>query len=109
VGKPICDHRLVVAGAGSAGIGIVRQVRAAMIADGLTEAEARSRILVTDSKGLVVAGNEAGNDFKREVASDPALVASLGLAGDNIGLEGSSRRSPSVLVGVPASRRFTAR
>jgi len=101
VGKRIRDHKLVVAGAGSAGIGIVRQVHAAMVADGLTEAEARSRILVTDSKGLVVAGSEAGNGFKREVATDPALVASLGLSGDNIGLEAVvAAHRPSVLVGV---------
>jgi malic enzyme len=100
-GKHIRDHRLAVAGAGSAGIGIVRQVRAAMVADGLTEAEARSRILVTDSKGLVVAGNAAGNDFKNEVATDPALVATLGLSGDNIGLEEVvAAHRPSVLVGV---------
>ncbi|HAX81078.1 MAG TPA: NAD-dependent malic enzyme, partial [Actinobacteria bacterium] len=101
VGKPFRDHKFVVAGAGSAGIGIVRQVRAAMVADGLTATEARNRILVTDSKGLVVAGTEAGNDFKREVATDPGRVASLGLSGGAIGLEAVvAAHRPSVLVGV---------
>jgi malic enzyme len=100
-GRKLREHRLVVAGAGSAGIGIVRQVRAAMIADGLTPDEARSRTLVTDSQGLVIQGSEAGNEFKREVATDPALVAALGLSGDRIGLEAVVRaHRPSVLVGV---------
>ncbi len=101
LGSRMQDHRLVVAGAGSAGIGIVRQVRAAMVADGLTMDEARARILVTDSKGLVIAGSEVGNDFKREVATDPGLVASLGLGGDAVGLEAVvAAHRPSVLVGV---------
>ena len=101
LGTRMRDHSLVVAGAGSAGIGIVRQVRAAMVADGLTADEAASRILVTDSKGLVVAGREAGNDFKREVATPPGLVAALGLSGDTIGLEQVvAAHRPSVLVGV---------
>ncbi len=101
LGTRMRDHRLVVAGAGSAGIGIVRQVRAAMMADGLPEAEAKKRILVTDSKGLVVAGQEAGNEIKREVATPPELAASLGLSGSQLDLDTVvTALQPSVLVGV---------
>ena len=79
----------------------MRQLRAAMVRDGLDEATARNRILVTDSKGLVVAGHEHGNEYKREVAADPALVASWGITGDLVDLEAVvARHRPSVLVGV---------
>ena len=101
LGARLSDQRVVVVGAGSAGIGIVRHVRAAMVRDGLDEEIARSRILVTDSKGLVVAGHEHGNEYKREVAADPALVASWGITGDVVDLETVvAEHRPSVLVGV---------
>ncbi len=100
LGGRLRDQRVVVAGAGSAGIGIVRQLRAAMVHDGLSEAEARTRILVTDSKGLVVAGHEQGNAFKSEIATDPALVAEWGLS-DPIDLATViAKHRPSLLVGV---------
>lgn len=101
LGTRMRDHRVVIAGAGSAGIGIARQLRAAMISDGLDEDTARRAILSTDSKGLVIAGSEQGNDFKREVAADPALVASWGVRGDRVDLETVvAHHRPSVLVGV---------
>jgi malate dehydrogenase (oxaloacetate-decarboxylating) len=97
LGNAMRDQRVVIAGAGSAGIGIFRQIMGAMVADGLTTEEARRRILVTDSKGLVVAGREQGNDFKREVAADAAIAASWG----GVDLETVvANHLPSVLVGV---------
>ncbi|MBI5157594.1 MAG: NAD-dependent malic enzyme [Acidimicrobiia bacterium] len=97
LGNSMRDHRMVIAGAGSAGIGIFRQLEAAMVADGLAPEEAKRRILVTDSRGLVIAGQEQGNDFKREVAVDAALAASLG----GVDLETVVvNHRPSVLVGV---------
>ena len=101
LGTRMRDQRVVIAGAGSAGIGIFRQLQAAMVADGLSGDEARTHIMVTDSKGLVMAGREQGNDFKREVAADPALLASWGVAGDTVDLETVvARHRPTVLVGV---------
>lgn len=101
LGGRLRDQRVVIAGAGSAGIGIVRQVRAALVRDGLDETEARNRILVTDSKGLVVAGHEHGNPYKGEVAANPALVSSWGVTGDSVDLETVvARHRPSLLVGV---------
>ena len=101
LGTRMRDQRVVIAGAGSAGIGIFRQLQAAMAADGLGGDEARTHIMVTDSKGLVIAGRAQGNDFKREVATDPGLVASWGVAGDTVALETVvARHRPTVLVGV---------
>ena len=100
LGGRLRDQRVVVAGAGSAGIGIVRQLRAAMIDDGLSETEARTRILVTDSKGLVVAGQEQGNEFKSEIATDPAFIAAWDLSGPIDLSTVIAKHRPSLLVGV---------
>lgn len=93
------DQRVVVAGAGSAGAGIAMLLRSAMVSDGLGEAEARSRILVTDSNGLVMAGE--AREHKVEVAADPALVSGWDTRRDRLDLATVIRNhGPSVLIGV---------
>ncbi|CAM4316830.1 malate dehydrogenase [Bacillus manliponensis] len=52
-GMPLCEHRVVVFGAGTAGIGIADQVRDAMVRDGLTEEEANGRFWCIDRPGLL--------------------------------------------------------
>ena len=50
----LSDQRIVVYGAGTAGLGITRQLRDAMVQiDGLTEAEANKRFFLLDRYGLV--------------------------------------------------------
>ncbi len=52
-GKPLDEHRIVMLGAGSAGIGISNQLVATMVATGMSEADARARFFVIDSHGLI--------------------------------------------------------
>ncbi|MEM9728931.1 MAG: NAD-dependent malic enzyme [Myxococcota bacterium] len=52
-GKDISDQRVVMLGAGSAGCGIAEQTVQAMMAKGLSEAEARARIYMVDRPGLL--------------------------------------------------------
>jgi malate dehydrogenase (oxaloacetate-decarboxylating) len=101
LGSRLTDQRIVVAGAGSAGIGIIRQLCAAMTAEGLDPTEASQRILATDSRGLVLRGSERATDQKAEVATDPALVAAWGAEGDSIDLDTVvAEFRPSILIGV---------
>lgn len=53
VGKPLREQRFLLAGAGAAGVGIGRLLHRAMMADGLSENDARRRILFFDSSGVV--------------------------------------------------------
>lgn len=55
-GVPIKDQRIAVFGAGGAGSGISHLLLQAMIAEGLSEAEARARFYLVDRDGLLVAG-----------------------------------------------------
>lgn len=52
-GRPLHDHRILMAGAGSAAVGVGKQLMSFFTRQGLSEDEARERIYITDSKGLV--------------------------------------------------------
>jgi malate dehydrogenase (oxaloacetate-decarboxylating)(NADP+) len=52
-GRRLAGERVVIAGAGSAGIGIARMLVAAMVQDGVEPERAREKISLVDSKGLV--------------------------------------------------------
>ncbi|MBA2720014.1 MAG: NAD-dependent malic enzyme [Chloroflexi bacterium] len=53
LGSQLVDQRVVIAGAGAAGIGIARLIRLALIDEGATTAEAAAAIAMVDSRGLV--------------------------------------------------------
>ncbi len=55
-GGALADQRIVLFGAGAAGCGIGELLVRAMVADGLSDGEARTRIWAVDRDGLVVAG-----------------------------------------------------
>jgi malate dehydrogenase (oxaloacetate-decarboxylating)(NADP+) len=52
-GKAPRDHRAVFFGAGSAGVGVAKQIVDWFVAEGLTEDEARKCFYLVDTKGLV--------------------------------------------------------
>jgi malate dehydrogenase (oxaloacetate-decarboxylating) len=96
------DQRIVMVGAGSAGIGIGDVIVHAMTADGLTEVEARSRLWFIDRVGLLrqtMAGLTAG---QMRYAQPAARVDGWQRAGDGtIALaEVIKRVRPTVLCGV---------
>jgi len=55
-GAPLSSQRILFVGAGSAGTGIAGLIVKAMITQGTSEAEARGRIALFDTHGLVVEG-----------------------------------------------------
>lgn len=52
-GRPLSEHRILFLGAGSAGVGVAMQLMSFFKLQGLSEAEARSRIYLVDSQGLI--------------------------------------------------------
>ena len=57
-GKSLKDQKVVMLGAGSAGIGVADGLREAMKGEGLSEEEARGRFWLLDSGGLIHSGRE---------------------------------------------------
>ena len=68
LGERLVDQRIVVAGAGAAGIGIARLLRMALLAEGAPAEDAQTAIAVVDSHGLVHDGREDLDADKLEVA-----------------------------------------
>jgi malate dehydrogenase (oxaloacetate-decarboxylating)(NADP+) len=52
-GQPLSSHRILFFGAGSAGVGVAMQLMSFFRLQGLSEDEARERIWLVDSQGLV--------------------------------------------------------
>jgi malate dehydrogenase (oxaloacetate-decarboxylating) len=77
-GRPLAEHRFVFLGSGAAGIGIARMVRAAMMAEGISLADAKRAIVTADSRGLVFAYRDELDDDKREFALTADELASYG-------------------------------
>ena len=121
-GVPLAGHRIVILGTGTAGTGIADQLTAAMVAEGVPEAEARRRLWALDRQGLLTRDMAGLSDSQRRYARDPAETADWcrddpgqrtrparpGAAG-GIGLaEAVTRIHPTVLIGTStATGAFT--
>ena len=80
-GRALVQQRILFASAGEACLGIGGLVVAALQREGVTDAEARSRCLFVDSRGLVVTGRSDLSAQKRRFAQDrppaPGLLAAV--------------------------------
>jgi malate dehydrogenase (oxaloacetate-decarboxylating) len=93
-GIPIREQRLLVFGAGSAGVGIADQIRDAMIRDGATPDDATARIWLVDKQGLLTSDLTDLRDYQRPYARDPA-------EGPGISLVDAVRHvKPTILLGT---------
>ncbi len=73
-GGKLEDQRIVIHGAGAAGLGIARQIKAALAETGLTRAEVHERLAVLDSRGLLVDDQPLSDDYKTELAWEQSLA-----------------------------------
>ena len=66
--QPLGAQRILLVGAGAAGIGIGRLLRAAMRAEGMTDAEVARALALVDTRGLVHLGRDDLDATKRDLA-----------------------------------------
>jgi len=76
------ESRIIVFGAGAAGLGIVRQLRGQLQDAGLEGQDLMTAILALDSRGVISADRDGLDDYKKELAWPADMVAQLGLADD---------------------------
>ncbi|HFK1763984.1 NAD-dependent malic enzyme [Bacillus wiedmannii] len=99
-GVPLSEHRVVVFGAGTAGIGIADQVRDAMVRVGVSEEESYKRFWCIDRNGLVTDNMEDLLDFQMPYARKEVEVSEW-KQNDVIGLaEVVKHVKPTILIGT---------
>jgi malate dehydrogenase (oxaloacetate-decarboxylating) len=101
-GQPLTEQRICIVGAGAAGSGIAGLLVKAMGEAGLTEAQARSRFYVLDSKGLVAHGLREVSGERAQFAQPREAVAGWTLESPGvIGLlDVMKNAKPTALIGV---------
>ena len=73
-GRKLRDEKVIVYGAGAGGAGVAWAIREGMKRDGATADEAREKVLVLDSKGLLVEGR-AMEDYKKTYAQKKEITS----------------------------------
>ncbi|WP_180028961.1 NAD-dependent malic enzyme [Acinetobacter sp. YH16032] len=100
-GKQLRDQKVAFLGAGSAGCGIAEQIIAQMVAEGLSDAEARSRIYMVDRFGLLTDNQPNLLDFQRKLVQSSENVSAWADAEGIISLLDVVKNAhPTVLIGV---------
>jgi malate dehydrogenase (oxaloacetate-decarboxylating) len=101
-GEPFRDQRVLVFGAGTAGVGIADQLRSAMVRDGLDSKEATRRVWLVDKQGLLLEGMPDLRDYQAPYARPAAEVQ--GWADGKIDLLTTVRHvHPTMLIGTSTS------
>jgi malate dehydrogenase (oxaloacetate-decarboxylating) len=73
-GVPLEEQRVIMLGAGSAGVGVCEQIVRAMITGGLSEEAARGNIYVVDVRGLLTTDRTDLDEAQRRLAHAPGDV-----------------------------------
>ena len=104
-GERLRDQRIIVYGAGAGGCGVAWAIRQGLVRDGLSDADARARVLVIDSKGLLTA-DRSMEPYKKWYAQDPATVKGWKIAGAVPSLlETIENAKPTTLLGLSGQPR----
>lgn len=100
-GTPLRDQRVVFVGGGTAGCGIAEKIIDCMMAEGLTEQQARSQIFMVDRFGLMTDDMPGLHDFQQNLATPRCMVSQWDVEEETITLMDVVRNvHPGVLIGV---------
>lgn len=94
------DQRVVIFGAGTAGVGIADQIRSTMVADGLSDDEATRRIWCVDKQGLLVDDMRDLRDFQQPYARPRSEVVRCSADGTIRLAEVVAEVHPTIIVGT---------
>ena len=81
-GVKLSTQKVVFVGAGSAGCGIAEQVISQMVAEGITEQQARTQIFMIDRPGLLTDAMPDLRDFQQALTQTTSAIANWNYSGD---------------------------
>lgn len=73
-GERLIDQVFAVYGAGAGGVGVADQICAGLVKEGMGLEEARDRIFILDSKGLVFADRDNLDEYKKPYAKPQSIA-----------------------------------
>ena len=100
LGRPMASQRILLVGAGAAGIGIARLLRAEMADVGMPMEAVAQAVLLADSRGLVHADRNGLDETKRPIAVPREAAMALGLSVEDDLVTTIRRYRPTILVGT---------
>jgi malate dehydrogenase (oxaloacetate-decarboxylating) len=100
-GQRLSDQRIVIHGAGTAGIGIAEQLHAAMMAEGTNESDARASFWALSSRGLLFDDDEKMRGYQVPYARPRKEAEGLARRKGSVGLlETVEMVNPTILIGT---------
>jgi len=101
-GDSLKEQRIVIYGAGAAGLGIYRQIKAGLKLDGADEKSIAEQVVVLDSRGMLVDDRDIRDEYKRDMAwsVDAAVAIGLDDPGQRGLVEVVAAYKPTVLIGA---------
>jgi malate dehydrogenase (oxaloacetate-decarboxylating) len=100
-GVPMAEQKLLVFGAGTAGVGIADQLHDAMVRAGATEEQATAQVWLVDKQGLLTSDMPGLRDYQQPYARNPEEVKGWAAAGGAISLLDAVRHvHPTILLGT---------
>jgi malate dehydrogenase (oxaloacetate-decarboxylating) len=100
--EPLAAQRVVILGAGAAGLGVARQIKTQLAEEGLDDADRAARVAVLDRYGLLVDDGRIMDPYKRELAwsAEQARGAGLDDSSRRMLLDVVRKFKPTMLIGV---------
>ncbi|WOT04382.1 NAD-dependent malic enzyme [Shewanella youngdeokensis] len=97
----LCQQRIAFLGAGSAGCGIAEAIVAQMVAEGISETQARQQVFMVDRWGMLQSNMPNLLPFQQKLAQQCSDIENWSNVGDNISLlDVVNNGKPTVLIGV---------
>ncbi|WP_144210753.1 NAD-dependent malic enzyme [Shewanella donghaensis] len=97
----LCKQRVAFLGAGSAGCGIAEAIVAQMVAEGISDEQARSQVFMVDRWGLLLDNMPNLLDFQHKLSQKTVNVEKWDGVSDHISLLNVvNNAKPTVLIGV---------
>lgn len=100
-GDKLSQQKVVFVGAGSAGCGIAEQIISQMIAEGISDEQARNQVYMVDRFGLLTEGMENLRDFQAALVHSKDALSDWSYSGDFASLlDVMHCAKPDILIGV---------